>query len=514
MDNKKQFILNLIASLVTFVFNLGIGFLLTPYIVRTVGAEAYGFVGLANNMVNYATLVTVALNSVSSRFITVAYHNGEKDKANRYFTSTLTSDAIIVLVLTVISVPLILNLERVINISPHLVEDVKALFSFLFINFFVTTISTVFTVATFIRNKLYLTSLANLVCILLKVGSMLVLFSAFPTHVFYIGVATLLSTIVLAIMNYAYTCRLIPDIRFSRDGFSLASLKHMLSAGVWSSVSKLQSILQDGLSLLLTNLLVSPYLMGVLSVSQTIPTYLSGFMTTISGLFSPNRTKLFAQGRREELVAEIKSSMRITGFFANTIAVVLVILGYEFIHLWQPNQDTELIYGLMMVTMSAYLVSGVASTLQSVPLLVNRMKTSALLWLCCGVLSLTLTLIALRFGDGGVYAVAFIPQLLGIVANVTFVPLLASSYLQMSRRSLYWIYLQYVMASGIACAVAWLCKRFLLGFASQSWLGFLVSCAIVAVIVMLVDYVVLLGHRERTMIVMMIRRLLRQSDRR
>lgn len=59
-----------------FAVNMGIGFAITPFIVSRVGAEAYGFAGLANTMVGYATLFTIALNSVAGRFITVAYHQG------------------------------------------------------------------------------------------------------------------------------------------------------------------------------------------------------------------------------------------------------------------------------------------------------------------------------------------------------------------------------------------------------------------------------------------------------
>lgn len=117
MDNKRQFILNLFASLISFAANLGIGFLMTPFIVQQIGAEAYGFVGLANTMINYATLFTLALNSVSGRFITVAYHKGDKSTADKYFTSTLSSNLVIVAILTMIAVPLIWNLEHVVNLS-------------------------------------------------------------------------------------------------------------------------------------------------------------------------------------------------------------------------------------------------------------------------------------------------------------------------------------------------------------------------------------------------------------
>lgn len=59
MSKNKQFIINLVASLVNFAVNMGIGFVITPFIVGRVGAEAYGFAGLANTMVGYATLAAL-----------------------------------------------------------------------------------------------------------------------------------------------------------------------------------------------------------------------------------------------------------------------------------------------------------------------------------------------------------------------------------------------------------------------------------------------------------------------
>lgn len=53
---------------------MGISFLLTPYIIDTVGKEAYGFVGIANNFVSYAKLITLALNALAMRFITIKIH--------------------------------------------------------------------------------------------------------------------------------------------------------------------------------------------------------------------------------------------------------------------------------------------------------------------------------------------------------------------------------------------------------------------------------------------------------
>ena len=142
------------ASLIQFTINIGIGFCLSPFVVsKSRCRKPYGYVGLANNIISYVSLLTIALDSVAGRFITIAYHQGEKEKAERYFSSTFMADCLIALVVAVVAIPVTFNLEHLINIAPHLVDDVKMLFAFLFVQFIITSVSTVLTVATFITNN-------------------------------------------------------------------------------------------------------------------------------------------------------------------------------------------------------------------------------------------------------------------------------------------------------------------------------------------------------------------------
>lgn len=67
LSDNKQTTINLITSLAAFVINAGISFVLTPYILEKLGNEAYGFIGLAYDFVNYAGILTLALNSMSCR---------------------------------------------------------------------------------------------------------------------------------------------------------------------------------------------------------------------------------------------------------------------------------------------------------------------------------------------------------------------------------------------------------------------------------------------------------------
>ena len=96
MDKNKQMTINLVSGIVLLIVNVIISFFLYPRIIETLGEEAYGFVSLANNFVNYATVVTIALNSMASRFLTIAVHKGDEKAANQYFNSIFISNIFLI----------------------------------------------------------------------------------------------------------------------------------------------------------------------------------------------------------------------------------------------------------------------------------------------------------------------------------------------------------------------------------------------------------------------------------
>ena len=81
-SEKKQTAINLIAKIISYGTTYLIAFFLTPYLVEKIGSEAYSFYPIANNFASYMSIITIALNSMASRFITIALTKNEKKKAN------------------------------------------------------------------------------------------------------------------------------------------------------------------------------------------------------------------------------------------------------------------------------------------------------------------------------------------------------------------------------------------------------------------------------------------------
>ena len=129
MSEKKQTVINLVAKILSYGTTMLISFFLTPYLIARIGKEAYSFYPIANNFVNYMSVITVALNSMASRFITISLTQGDIKKANIYFVSVLYGNIIMSAVLFIPLTAVVIFLEHILNIPYPLVASVKVLFA-------------------------------------------------------------------------------------------------------------------------------------------------------------------------------------------------------------------------------------------------------------------------------------------------------------------------------------------------------------------------------------------------
>ena len=113
-------VLNLISSIIVFAIQLLVNFLLAPFILRSLGDEAYGLLTLANSLVSYGYILTMVINSVSGRFIAFEYHAGRVLLASKYYSSVLVINMIFSLLICLSSALFIYKIDAIINVSPEL----------------------------------------------------------------------------------------------------------------------------------------------------------------------------------------------------------------------------------------------------------------------------------------------------------------------------------------------------------------------------------------------------------
>ena len=440
MNNSKQMTINMLAAVVSFTINVGINFFLTPYLVKELGTEAYGFIGLANNFVQYASIITAALNSMSGRFISIEYHKGNIHKASRYFSSVLVANGVIAIVMLLAGAIVTLTLDCFLDVPANLVTSVKITFALTFLTFVISVITAIFTTAAFVRNKLYINSIRDIASNSFKLILVVALFSFLPAQLYFLALATLASGVFLLITNITVKRKILPDVKIKPSLFSFKLVKNILSAGVWCSVGYLCNALNTGLDLLICNVTVGATMMGLLSIAKTVPHCIDNLITTISNIFTPRFTILYAKGEKDKLVSENKFSTKILSFIMTVPLAGFMAFGYNFYTLWQPTkspEEVQIIQTLSVLACISFLCTCHSKTLYSLFTVCNRLKPSVLISFISGVLNVIIVLILVNFTDLGVYAIAGVSSVLISLKALVFVPLYAAYILEIKLTTYY-----------------------------------------------------------------------------
>ena len=452
MESKKKFAINGIAQVFSFLVSIGITFFLTPYIVSRLGAAAYGFVGLASNFVSYAQIATIALNSMAGRFITISVHQNDIEKARKYFSSVFYSNIILVAFISIIGLAVLYKLEHIIDIPADNLYDVKVLFGCIFLNFFISIIFNVYNVCTFIRNRLDLSSTRTIIANALKAILLVGIFYFFDPAVWYIGLATVISTIYIIITNIHFRRRLTPDLIIGLKYFDTKAIKELLSAGIWNIVSRLSGLLQHGFDLLIANLLIGPTEMGILAIIKRIPTLTLTLFERINSIFAPPWTKLYAQNNFDELHKSIEQSLRIFGFISFIPTAFIFVFCDWFYQLWLPSQDAKLLY---LLTAAGCLELPLAMPLQPIynifPL-TNKLKANALFNLVIYTATFATVVIGINITESSLTHMLLIAgtgSFFSLSKALIFLPIYGAKCIKIKAKALY----LGMLRSGIAFAV-------------------------------------------------------------
>ena len=491
ISTNKQLIINMSASFVAYGVSLFISFFLSPYIVETIGVEANGFVGLANNFVSYASIITIALNSLAGRFITISIRETDTEKANRYFTSVLFANSFIAAVLFLVGGVVVINLEKLIMIPAEITEDVRVLFIALFLNCIISVFGSVFSVAAFATNKLYLESIRNIEANLLRAGCIALGFLLFTPRVSYIGLGSLLSGVYVLVFNMRYTKRLLPQIRIRKKYYDFQKVKELVSSGIWNTFTRLGQLILDGLDLLISNVFINATAMGVLSLSKTMPNLVSTVVSMLVGAFSPNFTFLYAEGNMAELHRQIKLSMKIMGVIANLPIIVLVVCGVDFFRIWQPTQDPHQLQVLSILAVACLMFSG------------GKIKANSIAVFVTGCVSTAITLLLVRTTELGIYAVAGVSAVCSIIRNLVFTAPYGAKCLNLKWYAFYPDIFRPVLYTIVSVLVAGLAVASL---AADNLIMLFVKAAIVGLIAVFIGLWIILNKAERSYVFSKLRR--------
>lgn len=509
-SGRKQTVLNMVTTVISQFLSLGISFFLTPYIVTKLGAAAYGFLGLSNNIIGYTALITVALNSMSGRFITIEYHKGDYIEANRYLSSTTFANFFLAIVITLSLGIVTLFLEELINIPTELVPDVKFLFTLLFVNTSLGLCTGCFGMPLFIKNRLDIGNSLGVAYNILRVILTILAYGLLPAHIWYIGAIGLIISCVSIGSNYYLYKHYTPEFAIKLSYFQARKVWEMIREGAWNLLSQFSSILNQGLELLLTNIFVGAYFMGVLSITKSLPFVILGIFTALGGNFHPECVKLYADNDMDGLRKLLVKGIRILGALSTIPCAGVFAFGDVFYHSWMPGQDMNLLYHLSVITMVWLLTTLPTQTLWYIFTLTKTVRYSSVVLIKYGLVNFILTVLVINLLSDDIsklFAVVIIQSVLGILRFTTFLPFFGARVLGLPRYTFLVPLLKTILTTAVLTA---LCLVFKFVFIQEySWTTLIMGAIFTVLAGVVVNSVMTLTRADRDFILVRILKIKR-----
>lgn len=491
---KKQMFINLGAQVIAVAVGLLISFFITPMIVEHVGKESYGFLGLANNFTGYITVITVALNALAGRFVTVSIYRNKIKDANEYFNSVMITNFIISIVLIIPSIIFIINLENILQLPPDNVTDIRMTFIYVFLSFFINLICSILSVATFATNKIYLSSIRNIESNLIRIAMVFALFYCIEPKISFVSLGVLTANIFVACTNFVYTRKLLPQIHISRKYFNLKKVKELIFSGCWNSITSLSNMLLEGLDLLITNIFIGAAEMGTVSIVKTIPNILNQFMGSILNVFLPQITIDYAKNNKDNIVQYIDYSCKMIGTAMAIPLAFLIIMGRQFYALWLPGENANILTILSILSLSGLLFGGSVNIMYNLYNVTNNLKMPAIATLITGILNTTIVLILLKFTSLGIYAVVGTSSMLGIIRNLFFNVPYSAYCIKIRPKIFYKMVVRSLIMTIIAAILGYIIT---LAVNPNNWIKLFVCAFVMAILSLSSNFVIFFKREEK-----------------
>lgn len=489
---------NIICKILSVFISTITTLLITNLVVTKMNSEVYGFHQLSNDFINYAMVISVALNSMATRYISISYYKEDIKEANTFLNSTFYANIILGITLFIPLMILVFNLQNIIVIPSNYVFDVKILFLLMFINFLISICTSVFGVATFMKNRFDLDSFRNIESKILNILFLLVLYYFFTPKIWYLGVGTIVSTLYVLSCNVYYTKKLTPEVKlFHLNYFSITHVKTLIKSGIWNSFTKIGSIFLMGLDLLVANLKVGSYAMGILSVSKTLPKLIFSSMTTISSVFSPNIMNEYAKNDKESLVRTIDESIKINSFFSIIIEVIIIVVGKRIFDLWLPGQESNILHCLSVIAMLGYIVLMPFETLWNVFVITNKVNISSIYLLFESIFVIALVFILLDLTDNTfikMIIIAGTSSVFEMIRGAIFLPIFSAICLKIPINTFYKPLLKVILGFLISLVISVLFNTII---GPVGWIGLFAICSIITLICIIVTFFCVLNNKER-----------------
>lgn len=459
INSSKQIKLGAIISYATTVLSLLLGLIYTPWMISVIGQAQYGLYALAISVSGLLTM-DFGISIAVSRFISVFYARGEKDKAHRYLGAAYIVYLCLAITVAAIFVIIYLFIDE---IYASLNYEELQIFKYLFaIMAFYSVVSVPF----LSQNSVLI---SNEQFIFLKASGLIqkVLTAVLTILFLLLGSGVISLVAVNAVVNVATIVAKIiflrtkTTTRANMSGLTGSVFRDFLSYTGWSSITQLWQRVNYALIPNILGIVSGSGAIAIFQVASQMESYVFTISDSLGGLFLPRVANLLEGNKPGKEITNLMIKVgRLQVYIIGFLCLCLVCFGMDFIRAWLGEGFDEVWACSCLIILPSMLT--VPQQIGSTALtLTSDVRAKALGELLSSVVCIILgVVLGSFFGATGACAAICVGILVSrLICNVLYVTRLKLNLLRFTKRTYFpWILVALALGAagvGLSAVLPW-----------------------------------------------------------
>ena len=328
-----------------------VGLYTSRVVLQALGETDLGIYTVVGGVVAMFTIISGALNSAVSRFITFEMGKGADAQLDKVYSTAVTIQLILGVIVVVLAEPIGLwFINNEMTIAPERIPAARMALHFSLLAFVINLMSVPQMASITAHERMSAYAYIGILDALLRLGTaLLVARSAGDRLVQY--AALMAVTVVLVRIAYGVYCRLnFEECRY-RPVFDRKLVGEMFSFAGWNFVGVTSGVLRDQGGNLLVNVFTNPAVNAARGIAVQLNGAVQSFVTNFMTAVNPQITKSYAAGECGYMFSLVRKSSRMSFFLLLMLVLPLVLNTETVLALWlaEVPKHTELFVQLFLI---------------------------------------------------------------------------------------------------------------------------------------------------------------------
>lgn len=430
VSNQRNVLVNWGAFLMTAL----VGFFLSPFMVRTLGNDAYGVWALLGSITTYMGLLDLGIRSAVTRYTARLHAQARHAEAGAMASAALAAFSLLGLVTVATATVLSVFLDDLFTIPPALLPAARAVLLISGVNIGIALLNGVFGGVITARQRLDLIGTVDIGAEVLRAGAIVLVLSR-GAGLIGLSLVHLGTTLFRVGTQLSLARRLYPEMRYALRGWDRGHLRDILSFSVYSTLIFLSStvILQADAIVIGAFLPVS--MITFFAIGATLTTYARSLNRPVIQTVPPRVSALDARHETDGVVRVTLATARISSLVTLPLAVTFLLRGRTFIGLWMGPEYAGPSGQVLTVLTLSLALSAPRGVLQGAFVGLNRHRHLVPWYVAEAVANLALSVALIH--PMGIVGVAWGTTGPSLVTSLVVVPLLTRRWLRIGLRRLF-----------------------------------------------------------------------------